>query len=229
MRRPFYSGENINLVIPTKEHVESSSWTDWFNNQQTTAHTTHGIFANLVENQFKFFESLTTGDRLVLLIENPAHPMNPIGVVSLSSIDLRKQTAAIAIIMDTQSSVPHSPLSSLEAMAAMTEHGFQNIGLRRIDAGQVFPALEKWNRLLELLGYRTEGFKRQAFRRGHDIQDEVVMGALYQDFLELKSRRNNVFWPGNRTITSEISKLPKPGFATVLYDVFINEQKKYFI
>lgn len=228
MRRPFYSGENINLVIPTKEHVENSSWTDWFNSQQTTAHTTHGIFLNSFENQLKFFESLSSGDRLVLLIENPKFPMEPFGVISLSSIDLRKQTAAIAIIMDTETSVPHSPLSSLEAMAAMTSHGFENIGLRRIDAGQVFPALEKWNRLLELVGYRTEGFKRQAFRRGHQIQDEVVMGAIYEDFLAFKSKRNNKFWPGNNSITSEISSLPKTGFASVLHKTISQEQEKYF-
>lgn len=228
LRRPFYIGENINLVIPTKEHVEHSSWTDWFNSQITTAHTTHGIFPNFIENQHKFLDDLSSGQRLALLIENPIFPQNPIGIVSLSSIDLRKQTAAIAIIMDTETSVPHSPLASLEAMAALTSHGFDVLGLRRIDAGQVFPALARWNRLLELLAFRTEGFKRQAFRRGHEVMDEVVMGALYEDYQILKQKRSGKFWPGSKEIKKEIAELPKSGYASVLYDAITLEHQKYF-
>lgn len=227
LRRPFYSGETIDLIVPTREHAESSSWADWFNSQKTTRFTTHGITVNSVENQVEFQSELAHGARLALLICPPASS-EPIGVVSLSSIDFRRQSAAIAIIMDTETSVAHSPFASLEAMALMTQHGFDVLGLRRIDAGQVFPALQRWNRMLELLGYRSEGFRRQAFRRGHEVSDEVVMGALYEDFLTLKQARAGNFWPGTQKIREELAALPEDGFAAFLFKAIKQAETAYY-
>lgn len=225
--RPFYSGETINLVVPTPEHARDSSWADWFNSQKTTQHTTHGLLPNTREAQQQFQQELSAGSRLALLITTKTSP-EPVGIVSLSSIDLRRQTAAIAIIMDTEGEIPRSPFAALEAMAILTEHGFDVLGLRRIEAGQVFPALSRWNRMLELLGYRSEGFKRQAFRRGHSVSDEVVMGVLFEDFTELKDRRDGVFWPGSSTINAELKALPAEGFAEVLFRAIKRAEAEYF-
>lgn len=225
--RPFYSGENVNLIVPTRAHAESSTWSDWFNSQRTTKFTTRGLMPNSVETQVEFQQGLTEGSRFALLI-CPTDSSDPIGIVSLSSIDHRRHSAAIAVIMDTETKVPHSPFASLEAMALVTEHGFEVLGLHRIDAGQVYPALERWNRLLELLGFRSEGFKRQAFRRGHEVSDEVVMGALYSDFLALKESRNGAFWPGSKAIQEEIRQLPAKGFASVLFEAYKKAERSYF-
>lgn len=225
--RPFYAGETVNLVVPTRAHADSSHWSEWFNSQRTTQHTTHGMMPNSVEAQVEFQKALTEGARLALLI-CATDSDEPIGIVSLSSIDLRRQTAAIAIIMDTETEVNHSPFASLEAMALMSQHGFEVLGLRRIEAGQVYPALARWNRMLELLGYRSEGFKRQAFRRGHSVSDEVVMGALYEDFTALKVSRNGNFWPGSEAMHAELRKLPEHGFASVLYAAFKEAESAYF-
>ena len=225
--RPFYAGENVNLVVPTRAHAESSHWSEWFNSQRTTQYTTHGMMPNSVETQVEFQKALTEGARLALLI-CATDSDEPIGIVSLSSIDLRRQTAAIAVIMDTETAIPHSPFASLEAMALISQHGFEVLGLRRIEAGQVYPALERWNRMLELLGYRSEGFKRQAFRRGHTVSDEVVMGALYEDFLTLKESRNGQFWPGTKAIRAELKNLPDQGFASVLFAAIKEAESTYF-
>lgn len=225
--RPFYVGENIRLITPTKDLVLNTEWSQWFNSQSTTAYTTHGIFPNLVENQLSFYETLVNQQRVALLIKNH-HSENPIGIVSLSSIDLRKQTAAVAIVMDTESAEPVPPLAALEAMALITRHGFDVLGLRRIDAGQVFPALANWNKMLELLGYRTEGVRRSAFKRGHNIEHEVVMGALYEDYEALVSLRGGTIWPGNKRISRELRQLPVRGFAEVLAEVIERTQRDYF-
>lgn len=209
--RPFLRGENVDLVVPTPEHVASSTWPDWFNSQHTSRYLVHGVFSNSREDQQSFLAGLKGSNRFALLI-TPAGQPDPIGVVSLSGIDFRQGTAAIAIVMDQESEFSTSPLASLEAMALMTTHAFEVMGLRRIEAGQVYPALQRWARMLELLGYRAEGIKRQAFQRGHQISDVVVLGCIYEDYLRIRDGRT-AFWPGNVEARRLIATLPRRSHA----------------
>ena len=210
--RPFYSGENINLVVPTIEHVEQSSWADWFNSQQTSQFTSHAILANTTEDQRAFFLGMRSSGRFALLITTAEDP-SPIGVVSLSGIDFRQGTAAIAIVMDTQTELTVSPFASLEAMAIMTRHAFEVMGLRRVEAGQAYPALLRWTRLLELVGYRAEGFKRGSFARGRDVSDVVVLACVYENYARLVEARGGSLWPGTSEVAKLMLKLPKQSFA----------------
>lgn len=215
IHRPFYSGENIDLVVPLEQHVWESSWPYWLNDELTTRFTTHGLMPNSPAKQKKFFESLTEDSRFALLITAPSGQV-PIGVVSLSGIDFRSGRCAVAIIMDLKSEVTHSPLAALEAMAFVTSHAFEVLGLRRIDAGQVYPDNERWRKSLQLLGYRAEGIKREAFKRGNVIKDEVLLGCTLMDYLEIKQARDGHFWPGNSHITKELSRLPAQSIAQQL-------------
>jgi RimJ/RimL family protein N-acetyltransferase len=210
--RPFYPGENVNLVVPTVEHVEQSSWADWFNSQQTSQFTSHAILANTIEDQRAFFLGMRSTGRFALLITTISDP-TPIGVVSLSGIDFRQGTAAIAIVMDTQTELTVSPFASLEAMAMMTRHAFEVMGLRRVEAGQAYPALLRWTRLLELVGYRAEGFKRESFARGRDTSDVVVHASVYENYSRLIETRGGSLWPGTSEIAKLMLELPKESFA----------------
>jgi RimJ/RimL family protein N-acetyltransferase len=226
-QRPFYAGENINLVVPTLDHVANSSWSDWFNSQQTSRHTSHAILANTVEDQQAFFTSMKTTGRFALLI-TPADDPTPIGVVSLSGVDFRQGTAAVAIVMDTESQLAVSPFASLEAMALITRHAFDVMGLRRVEAGQAYPALLRWTRLLELLGYRAEGFKRESFARGREVSDVVVLGCLYETYRRLADERDGAFWPGSSKVSKLMLELPRPSFAELLDTTTRGLEAKYF-
>jgi RimJ/RimL family protein N-acetyltransferase len=215
--RPFYSGETVNLIVPTAQHVDESTWADWFNSQHTSQHTSHAILANTVEDQRAFFLGMRQSGRFALLITTADDP-TPIGVVSLSGIDFRQGTAAIAIVMDTETDLTPSPFASLEAMAIMTRHAFDVMGLRRVEAGQVYPALRRWTRLLELVGYRAEGFKRASFARGREISDVVVLAALYEDYARLVESRGGTLWPGASGMAKLMRALPKKSFAEQLDD-----------
>lgn len=215
VRRPFYEGETIDLLVPTREDVEDSSWVDWFNSQRTNRYTQHALFPNTVEKQREFYESLQNNSRLSLLISTKQE-RQIIGTISLSGIDFRRRCAAIAVVMDTETQHGGSPFASLEAMALVTQHGFEALGLSRINAGQVYPALAKWNQFLEILGYRAEGFRRQAFRRGHIVSDEVTLACLYSNYAELVAAREGALWPGVDRIRALIRELPKKPFAQLL-------------
>jgi RimJ/RimL family protein N-acetyltransferase len=225
--RPFYRGEHVDLIVPALRHVEETSWPDWMNSQRTNRYTSHAILANTLEDQRAFYDSLRSGSRFALLITR-AGDEQPIGVVSLSGLDFRQGSAAIAIVMDTETDIPTSPLASLESMAIMTQHGFDVMGLNRIDAGQAFPELVRWNRLLEILGYRAEGFKKQAFVRGHDTSDVVILACLYDNYRQLKVTRNGRLWPGTSEAQRLIRALPKKAFAELLHENIRALELDYF-
>lgn len=226
-RRPFYRGETIDLVVPAPHHLTSSSWADWLNDELTTRFTTHGLMPNSVNTQARFLESLDNGDRFALLI-TPKGNDQPIGVVSLASIDYRKGSCALAIIMDLQTEQSHSPLAALEAVALVTTHAFDKLGMRRIDAGQVFPEHERWRKSLELLGYRAEGIRRDAFKRGYDISDEVMLGCRYNVYFSLKSQRGGKLWTSVSDMTDKLAKIPKQSFAQVLDAAIRVIESNYF-
>ncbi len=210
--RAFYTGENIRLVVPTIEHVENSSWASWFNSQRTSQYTSHAIVTNTVEDQRAFYLGMRSTGRFALLI-TALENAEPVGVVSLSAIDYRQGTAAIAIVMDTETDQKLPALASLEAMARMTIHAFDVMGLKRIEAGQVFPDLKRWARLLELLGYRAEGFKRQAFARGQQRSDVVALSCLYASYRELSEGHGGTLWPGSARMLELIRNLPRVSLA----------------
>ncbi len=224
--RPFYRGENIDLIVPTPAYAANSTWPDWFNSQTTSRYLVHGVFGNSREDQQAFLAGMKSSNRFALLITPPGQP-EPIGVVSLSGIDFRQGSAAIAIVMDMESEFRTSPLASLEAMTLMTQHAFEVMGLQRVEAGQVYPALQRWARMLELLGFRAEGIKRQSFRRGHQRSDVVILGCLYEDYLKIRDRRT-AFWPGNDEMRRLIAALPNRSYAEVVEDGLRAMASEYF-
>ena len=225
--RPFYEGENIDLIVPTVEHARESSWPDWFNDQHTTRYTHHGIFPNSVEDQVEFVQGLRASGRIALLITAKGRE-TPVGTVSLSSVDMRNRTAAIAIVMDTKTAETVHPQAALEAISLMTEHAFNVLGLRRIDSGQAYPALARWNQMLEILGYRTEGIRRNAFARGHVISDDVIMACLHENFSALVDQRGGRLWPGSKAAIELIRSLPAQSFAARLDEAYRALEAEYF-
>lgn len=226
-RRPFYEGQIVDLLVPTRADVENSTWLDWFNSQKTNRFTQHAVFPNTLERQLEFFDSLQRESRLALLVATKGEH-RICGTVSLSGIDFRRSSAAIAIVMDTEATPSSPPFASLEAMALLTQHAFDVLGLRRINAGQVYPGLERWNQLLELLGYRSEGFRRQAFVRGQTVSDEVILACLYSHYAELVANRGGSLWPGADKVVELIRALPKKSFASALDEAFRSVEKSYF-
>ena len=129
----FIKGETIDLCVPSEKAIEDG-WYSWFNDPGTTQYLLHGYFPNTVEKQREFLQrALEDTDRLVLLVK-PKQESKVTGVVSLSSIDLFRRTTEIALVMEFRPR--KSNVHALEAMARITEHGFETLGLEVIYGGQ---------------------------------------------------------------------------------------------
>jgi RimJ/RimL family protein N-acetyltransferase len=222
----FYSGDTIDLCVPSAKAVLEDGWADWLNDQQVCEFLDHGIFPNHVEDQLAFVEALRKRERFALLICTK-EPCKAIGVISLSAIDFRKRSAQISLVISKPGKGLAAGLAALEAMALVTRHGFEVMGLNRIWAGQAYPGLASWNRMLEVLGYRTEGVLRDAFARGHRYHDTVMISCLYRRYQQICASRGSL-WPGVDAIKQVIKALPRIGFAEKLDKAIRELEREHF-
>lgn len=182
----FLVGEYVYLRPPMIEKdVINGRWFTWFNDKEVTKYLGQGIFPNTVDKQIEFVESLKKdSSKIVLCIIDKVNNKH-IGVISLSMIDLFNRKASIAIVIGEKKYPPAAPL---EAMALMTEYGFDRLNLNKIWAGQVID-LWKWLNTLELIGYRIEGYGEAAMIRDGKIYDAVWTGVTAERFYGLRKER----------------------------------------
>jgi RimJ/RimL family protein N-acetyltransferase len=219
----FIPGETINLCIPTAAFARESLWYSWFNNQETTRYLDQGVKPNTPELQEQFFLK-QANDRLLLIICNIVG--QPLGVISLSSIDMVKKTCDVAIVVDANNGKRTTPYISLEAIARITEHGFNALGMEKISAGQHLK-LAGWQQRMELLGYRVEGIHRKKFVKGHERADTMSIGCTYEDFLEICAHRG-ALWDSTDSMKARIGRLPKEKLAERLHSFMNTEGNKYY-
>jgi RimJ/RimL family protein N-acetyltransferase len=223
----FLPGETIDLCIPTREDLEDGGWFRWFNDPKTTKFLGgEGIYPNTGEAQTRRFENLISDLTRVVLLIRPKGGDRPIGLVSLTHIDYRMRRADINLVKGVRTQ--DHRLYALEAMARMTEHGFERVGLIVIVGAQVWPGLRNWQQRLELLGYRCEGILRKSWSKGYHECGHAYITCLLEDYRELKSLRSGEFWPGESRMRELIAELPKTSCGTVVESAIRKAQEDYF-
>ena len=223
----FIKGETIDLCVPSRLAIEKDGWADWLNDLENICFLDQGVFPNFVEDQYEFLDSLRDRSRLALLIK-PKKIESVIGIVSLSNIKWVSRSAQIAIVIGRRDESTRGKLYALEAMARMTEHGFETLGLDRIWAGQAYPGLKKWTKHLELLGYRTEAVLRKAAVKGRMISDSVMISCLVGNYISIKKLRRGHFWLGVKRTKILLDNLPDKGFTERIDMLMRAEEEKYF-
>lgn len=221
----FIEGESVNLCVPNDIAIDRDGWANWFNDPKTTRFLDQGLFPNTKPQQKEFLDNLEDKNRLALLIK-PKDQSQVIGVVSLSNIDFIRSSANISIVIGEQLKTRN--LYALESMALITEHGFEKLGMQRIAAGQAYPDLSKWNKWMELIGYRAEGILRSKFVKGHVRKSVITLSCLYEDYLEIKNVRDEEYWPGSEKIFQLIKALPQDGYADILNKAIQDTSESYF-
>lgn len=225
-RSAFLAGEKVDLTVPDESAIEGDGWAHWFNDKQVTKHLVgHGLFPNTQAKQLKFLEGLATQERLALLIY-AKDIRRIVGTISLSNIDFKTRSAEVALVFGV--TPRRRNLYALEAMAIITEHGFETLGLWRIEAHQVYPDLSSWNKRMELLGYRAEGVARMKFVKGHTRKNTILLSCLYEDYSALKKKRDGKYWLGEEGMFKLIKKMPRKGYADVLVEELQNLNATYF-
>lgn len=218
----FIKGEVMNLCIPTDEFSKESKWYSWFNNTRIVKFLDQGIYPNTPEDQVEFYrsEKLT---RLILIIATQKGYM---GVISLSNINMSKKSCSIAIVMDSSVDKKLSSYIALEAMAKITEHAFNIMGMNRIEAGQ-HVKLKGWQQRMELIGYKIEGLHDNKFVKGHEISNSVTVACLYNDFQSIINHRGCI-WDSKKNMEIRFKSLPKKVFVDLLDDFYKNERDSYY-
>jgi len=227
----FIQGETIDLKIPNADFAKNSNWYKILNSKKNTKFLDHGPFPNSPKEQIHFFENSKKNNRIVLIIFDKMK--NFIGVINLSSINFEKSSAEIALILNQDKRVgpvAKNFLSSLEAIALMTEHAFENLGLQRIAAGQTIE-LDKWQNLMEITGYKIEGINKNKFVKGLKRKNVMMISCSINDYLYLKNKRGKL-WDNSELMFNRIKKLPKTSalnkVKNILNELDNNYYKKIF-
>lgn len=219
----YIEGECVDLCIPTEQFAGESSWHKWFNNKLTTRFLEQGMFPNTPAQQLQFYNDLNDQQRLSLIISDKEQY---VGTISLSSINLYKRTAEIALLFGEKSKSSRANLLALESMSLVTTHAFEQMGLKRISAGQ-HASLSKWQNRMELIGYRLEGIKKRAFIKGNEVADSVTLATTLDDYQKILSVRNKL-WDSYEMMLARISDLPSIKFADLLNQFLEEEGSKYY-
>lgn len=223
----FIQGETVNLKIPNADFVKNSNWYKILNSKKNTKFLDHGLFPNTLKEQVNFFESSKKNNRIILIIFDKTD--NFIGVISLSSINFEKSSADIALILNQDKkigSVAKNFLSSLEAIALMTEHAFENLGLQRIAAGQSVE-LDKWQNLMEITGYKIEGINKNKFVKGLKRKNVMMISCSVNDYLYLKNKRGKL-WDSSMLMFKRIKRLPKTSALIKVKNTLNELDKNYY-
>ena len=204
----FIEGEVVDLCVPSEDPWVLEQWYKWFNNQETTKYLEQGIFPNTLNNQKEYLKSAVhSKDRIILLIK-PKKGDYFVGVTSLSYIDLSQRQCHFSMVIGKHDGSPDSMFYAMETKCRMTEHAFENVGIERINSGQVIDLI-RWQRWQILFGYQIEGIMRKHFRRGNKVYDVMISSCLIEDYMEVKRIRNGLLWPGKSKMFELVKLLPK--------------------
>jgi len=215
----FITGETIDLVIPSERAIVHDGWHRWFNDPEVTRFSDHGLYPNTAEAQQEYLDSLrkpAENSRIALLIR-PKGEERAVGICSLSAIHPIHRSGETAVVIGERSTSRGAIFWGVEAKARLVEHGFETLGLMRIGGAQAIP-LADWQRYQVLFGFRPEGIKRDAHRRGHHVWDCVLSSCTLEDYLRVKKGRDGAYWPGKKRLFELMRGVPKHSIAEVVRD-----------
>ena len=218
----FIEGENIDLCVPTEDFAEKSDWYSWFNNQDITRYLEQGLYPNTRKDQKNFLND--SKERLILIIKKKKSNIF-FGTISLSSINQEKKICDISLVLNFKKK--YNLLSALESIALITEHAFEKLGIKRINAGQHIQ-LHKWQNLMELVGYKLEGIHVKKFIKGNETSNSISISCLFEDYIKLKKKRVRLY-DGNLKIMNRLKQKKKifPYF-DLLNNFYKKQREKYY-
>jgi RimJ/RimL family protein N-acetyltransferase len=220
----FIEGELVDLAIPTEDFAMGNIWYKWFNDKSINKYLEQGVFPNTKTAQVDFFKSMGKS-RLALVVQNKE--AKPLGIVSLSIINLEKRSCHFSLVIDNMADIRLAGFGALEASALIIEHGFKMLGVMRIKAGQHVD-LFAWQQRLELIGFRFEGYHKGDFVKGSSVADSVTIAASYTDFSEICHRRGGRLWDSLDNMKKRAKKLPKESIRQKYDDKFVKVLEAYY-
>ena len=220
----FIEGELINLCIPSRDFAKFSKWHSWFNDNRITKYIEQGVYPNSPKKQLDYFDNLEK-ERITLIITEKNN--SAFGVISLSFINLSRKSCDISLIVSNDGNARLRPYMSLEAMALMTEHAFNKVGMHRVNAGQHIK-LSGWQTRLELIGYQLEGLHENKFVKGIEVANTMSIAIIRKNYELIIKNRNGKLWDSFVEMKSRVKLIPKIPFVDKLTKFYETERLNYY-
>ena len=128
-------------------------------------------------------------------------------------------------MVDSKVDKRNSPFIALEAIARISEHAFEYLGITRIEAGQHID-LTGWQQRMELVGYKFEGIHRNKFVKGMEVTNEATIACLLEDYHYISKFRGGL-WDSAEKMKTRYKNLPQKAFMD-LYNEFYRENSDYY-
>ena len=194
--------EDLSLVVRWMNDPEVRYWLHHSDRPDATVETVRGRFG-LTDDGFPNLvwmietlrvlpqtQSPTQGGLLRVLPDDPAHSGQaegrPVGHVGLLGVDAHHKRAELAISIGEKECWSRG--YGTDAISAVLRHGFATLGLRRIDL-HTDADNARGIRCYEKAGFVREGVMRERRLRYGEPVDMVVMGALREEWLEVRGKR----------------------------------------
>jgi RimJ/RimL family protein N-acetyltransferase len=188
-----------NLILCAPNLNDFKPWAEWFNDSSITRFlSTKNVSITEESQKLYYLESLSNNKLIFMIKERKKRTL--LGTISLK-IEEDKKIGEIALVVPIK--VESAPLAALEAIATLTQFGFEKINLNKIKAGQVYPGLQKWTGKMLVLGYSIYGYEIGGDGNDLSSEDVVLIYINKKHFLDIKKLRGNSFWGG----TQYMSKL----------------------
>jgi len=172
----------IGLKPFTREDLKTSSYREWFLKDQTTKHTSHGIFSLTEKDIEDYFASIERKERIVFAIYflGDNQKCFHIGNVCLQSLDWINRSAEFAIIIGEPDF--HKRGIGAGALFIMLQHAFFKLGFNRVWGGTTSYNVGM-QKVFEFFGFKKEGVLREAKWHRGEMIDIYQYGLLTKEFV----------------------------------------------
>jgi len=178
MLNAFITGEKIYLRPFCEDDI--NKWYLWFNDEEVTKYSYHGVFPATYHTQKEFFCKLYS-DKTNLQLAIVTKKNNIlIGTVGLHQINFLHQRADISIIIGEKNYWNKG--YATDAVKILIKHGFNKMNLHRITAGVVEENIASLNLFLKL-GFKKEGILREHKFANNKFSNVIQLGLIKKEFI----------------------------------------------
>ena len=173
----FIEGYGVNLRPLTSADI-GEKWLGWLNDPVLLKYRGPKAFPSTLSDLHRYTANPNGDLQLAVTVKN-----EHVGNISLSSINWVHRSAEVNILIAETAGQGHGK----DAIAALTKHAFENMGLLRLWAESPNPA---FNAVMKSLKWTFEGVKRKAFLLEGRQADILCWGLLKNEWIDLNPGKN---------------------------------------
>jgi RimJ/RimL family protein N-acetyltransferase len=181
--------ELVGRLVILRRHRERNlpQVTRWYRDPELARLTRYQTRPMTIEEIERFFYSRLMSDEAIAYAIHEAATDRLIGLTTFSALDADNGSVLFHITIGEHDAWGKG--YGTEATELMLSHAFDRLGLHRVGLS-VFEFNERARRAYEKAGFQVEGRLRAAIARDGRWWDELQMGILNEEWVDLQQRRS---------------------------------------